>query len=200
MSDTLLHFTAEENPILTTNSSLALNVERCIVTLVGDRCVLAQSQFSRGAFRLLVLLLKSPAGCSYAELFACLFCPEAVFQRVVKASPQQVADILESYTLNWKERLKTLAAKGPLIYERELKRIRRLLKEKNSVSAIFAEQGFGLTVRVLYRKGYALRSAQHGYSYPLPQKEHTPEHASTGRERLHSIAGGRGNPGSRAPR
>jgi hypothetical protein len=167
MSDTLLHFSAEENPILTTNSSLALNVERCIVTLVGDRCVLAQSQFSRGAFRLLILLLKSPAGCSYAELFACLFCPEAVFQRIVKAQPQQVADILESYTVNWKERLKTLAAKGPLIYERELKRIRRLLKEKNSVSAIFAEQGFGLTVRVLYRKGYVLRSSQHGYSTTL---------------------------------
>jgi hypothetical protein len=165
MSNLLLHFPAEEFPILAQGSCLVLNANESIVTLVSNRHVIAQSQMSRSSFRLLVLLLKSPMGCYYAELFACLYCPEAVFQRVLRAPADQALKVLDPYIMQWSERLAALAEKGHLIYERELKRVRRLIKDKNSIHAIFQEQGFGLVVRVLYRKGYILRSSVSDITY-----------------------------------
>lgn len=165
MSYTLVHIRAKENPVLEPGACLVLNVERRLVTLVGDRCVLAQSQFSRSAFRLLVLLIKFHDGCYYAELFACLFCPEAIFQQVMRASAEEASKLLAPYTAHWRERLADLRRRsvstGPKkenLYEHELKRIRHLVRDKNGIDEIFAEQGFGLSVRVLYRKGYVLRA------------------------------------------
>ena len=165
MSYTLMHIRAKENPVLDSGSCLVLNVERRLVTLVGNQCVLAQSQFSRSAFRLLVLLIKFHDGCYYAELFACLFCPEAIFQRVMRASAEDASKLLAPYTAHWRERLADLrrrsVATGPKkenLYEHELKRIRHLVRDKNGIDEIFQEQGFGLSVRVLYRKGYVLRA------------------------------------------
>lgn len=165
MSDTLMHIRARENPVLESGTCLVLNVERRLVTLVGDQCVLAQSQFSRGAFRLLVLLVKFHDGCYYAELFACLFCPETVFQRVLRASEEDASKLLAPYTAHWRERLaelrrksRTSGTKRENLYEHELKRVRHLVRDKNGIDEIFQEQGFGLGVRVLYRKGYVLRA------------------------------------------
>ena len=114
MSYTLMHIRAKENPVLDSGTCLVLNVERRLVTLVGNQCVLAQSQFSRSAFRLLVLLVKFHDGCYYAELFACLFCPEAIFQRVMRASAEDASKLLAPYTAHWRDRLADLRRKsGP---------------------------------------------------------------------------------------
>ncbi len=180
MSNLLLHFSAEDLSILTQGSNLVLNADERIVTLVADQRVLAQSQISRGSFRLLVLLLKSPIGCYYPELFACLYCPDAIFQRVLKAPADQVAKILDPYIVYWSERLATLAEKGPLAYERELKRVRRLIKDKNSIHAVFQDQGFGLIVRVLYRKGYILRRSSLDIPYHDLRNRQTGTHAKIG--------------------
>ena len=177
MSYTLMHIRAKENPVLDSGTCLVLNVERRLVTLVGNQCVLAQSQFSRSAFRLLVLLIKFHDGCYYAELFACLFCPEAIFQRVMRASAEDASKLLAPYTAHWRERLAELRRKsmatGPKkenLYEHELKRIRHLVRDKNGIDEIFPEQGFGLSVRVLYRKGYVLRATPP--QMPSQRKKH----------------------------
>lgn len=162
MRNTLLHFPAQHVPFLVQGTTLAVNIEERIVTLVGNQALVAQGQLSSSALRLLVLLLKLPNGCLYPELFACLHCPDSVFRRIVHASAEQAVFILEPYTDRWRERLAEIVSQdGPKGYEQELKRIRRIVKESsrrnNNIHFMFQSQGFGLAVRVMSKKGYVIR-------------------------------------------
>jgi hypothetical protein len=150
-------FTAEEVPALAPEHCLLLNVEERIVTMLNAGHVCAQGRFSRSAFRLLGLLLRSPCGAEYVELLACLSCTEAVFRKMLMAaSREQAHALLAPQVERWSQHLERAACQGAPALEKELKIVRRALKERSGASTILQKNGFALTIRTLYRKGYLL--------------------------------------------
>src|SRR6476660_10658037 len=83
MRTQFVYLSPAEVPALPDGFQLMLNAEERIVTLLGPERIYAQCRFSKGAFRLLFLLLRAPHGANYAELLACLRCSEAVFRRLL---------------------------------------------------------------------------------------------------------------------
>jgi len=150
-------FSAEEVPALLPGHCLLLNVEERIVTMLDAGHICAQGRFSRSAFRLLGLLLRSPGGAEYAELLACLSCSEPVFRKLLEtASHEQVLALLAPQVERWSQHLERAACQGAPALEKELKIVRRALKERSGASTILQKNGFALTIRTLYRKGYLL--------------------------------------------
>jgi hypothetical protein len=160
MQRKFVQFSCGEVPALPAEHSLTLNIDERIVTLLGPGHICAQSQFPRGAFRLLCLLLRAPYGADYAELLACLSCPETVFRRVVNASShEQALAFLAPQTERWSKHLEYTARQGDAALEKELKMVRRAAKERCGANTVLQNNGFSLTVRALYRKGYLLDRA-----------------------------------------
>src|SRR5215472_6457923 len=114
-----IHFSSKDVPILPAEHSLLLNVEECIVTLLGKGQVCAQCRFPRSAFRLL-LLLKAPYGADYVELLACLRCSEVVFRKLVLASSyEQIGTILAPQIACIRLELEQMVLRGKEQLEKE---------------------------------------------------------------------------------
>lgn len=157
MQTQFVHLSSADVPMLPAGQQLMLNPSERIVTLLGPEHVYAQCRFSSSAFRLLFLLLRAPNGADYAELLAGLNCSEAVFRRLVAAtSYEQVLEILAPHIDRWHKHLERSAQQGNAALERELKMVRRAAKERRGVNPILKQNGFSLTVRAMYRKGYLL--------------------------------------------
>jgi hypothetical protein len=152
-----IHLSSREVPILPAEHVLLLNIETCIVTMLKQGQVCAQCRFPRSAFRLLILLLKASYGADYAVLLACLCCPEKIFHKLVLASSyEQIETILASQIMGIRRRLEQVELKGEGQIEKELKVVRRVVKERGGVNMLLQKHGFPLTVKNLHRKGYLL--------------------------------------------
>jgi hypothetical protein len=162
MTLALLHCPAETTRCLPPGTTLVLNADQRIVTLTEDgRRIRAQCRLSLGSFRLLTLLIKSPEGSHYAEMFACLHCPDIVFEQVWREeSVEQVRTILLPYTNHWQDYLSQVSARSVQDYEREVKMLRRLVKEKDGIHDKFHRYGFEVIVHTLYKRGYVLLPAR----------------------------------------
>lgn len=157
MRTQFVHLSPVEVPALPDGFRLMLNADERIVTLLGPERIQAQCRFSKGAFRLLFLLLRAPHGANYAELLACLRCSEAVFRRLLTAvSHEDVMTILAPQIDRWNKHLEQSARQGNAVLERELKMVRRAAKEHYGVDAVLKKHGFALAVKAMYRKGYLL--------------------------------------------
>jgi hypothetical protein len=160
MQAKFVHLSPEEVPALPKNHYLMLNVNERIVTLLGPEHVCAQCRFPRSAFRILFFLLKAPCGADYAELLACLCCSDTVFYKLLAAtSYERLCEILAPQIGRWHKHLERSSAQGKTLLEKELKIVRRAVKERNGASTILQQNGFALTVRAMYRKGYLLAPA-----------------------------------------
>ncbi len=147
-------------PALCAGHWLMLNANERIVTLLGPERIYAQCRFSNSAFRLLFLLLRAPHGANYAELLACLRCSDTVFRRLLTTSSHEdVLVILAPQIDRWNKHLERSALQGNAVLERELKMVRRAAKERHGVNALLKQNGFALTVKAMYRKGYLLTRA-----------------------------------------
>ncbi|GHO42783.1 hypothetical protein KSX_09460 [Ktedonospora formicarum] len=134
-----------------------LNADEYLVTLFSATRVHAQARFPRNAFRLLFLLLMVPYGASYAELLACLHCSEPVFhQMLIVSSREEVFSILAPQRDYWQRHLSDLTREDAAILERNLKMVRRAVKERNGINSLLQRHGFALRVSVLHGKGYVL--------------------------------------------
>ena len=159
MRTQFVYLSPAEVPALPDGFQLMLNAEERIVTLLGPERIYAQCRFSKGAFRLLFLLLRAPHGANYAELLACLRCSEAVFRRLLTTvSHEDVLTLLAPQINRWNKHLEQSALQGNSVLERELKMVRRAAKEHYGVDTILKKHGFALTVKAMYRKGYLLTS------------------------------------------
>jgi hypothetical protein len=160
----LVQLSAEAVRLLPVGYRLILNVREDIVTLLSPEAghIVAQCVFPHNAFRALVILLKSPRGASYAELYAAMRCPETVIRQVLASSSADQSEEFQVYVGLWHQHLEQAALKGNLALERELKPIRRAVREKRSVHALGRECGFGWRVRVQTRRGYQLLRAPVG--------------------------------------
>jgi hypothetical protein len=157
MRQKFVYLSPEDVPALPAEYFLALNADERIVTLLGHGRVCAQCRFSRSAFRLLFVLLRAPYGADYAELLACLRCSEAVFRKLLMApSYEQMLEILAPQIARWHKHLERCSNQGQDMLEKELKIVRRAAKERQGVNPVLQKNGFALTVRALYRKGYLL--------------------------------------------
>jgi hypothetical protein len=157
MRTQFVYLSPAEVPALPDGFQLMLNAEERIVTLLGPERIYAQCRFSKGAFRLLFLLLRAPHGANYAELLACLRCSEAVFRRLLTTvSHEDVLTLLAPQINRWNKHLEQSALQGNSVLERELKMVRRAAKEHYGVDTILKKHGFALTVKAMYRKGYLL--------------------------------------------
>ena len=157
MRTQFVYLSPAEVPALPDGFRLMLNADERIVTLLGPDRIYAQCRLSKGAFRLLFLLLRAPHGANYAELLACLHCSEAVFRRLLTTvSHEDVITILAPQIDRWNKHLEQSAQKGDVVLERELKIVRRAAKEHYGVDSILKKHGFALTVKAMYRKGYLL--------------------------------------------
>jgi hypothetical protein len=160
MRSYFVHFSHEDVPALPAEYHLMLNVNERIVTLLGHENVFAQCRLSKNAFRILFLLLRAPSGANYAELLACLHCSDTIFQRLLSTcSHEDALAILAPQVARWNKHLEYSAQKGNHILERELKMVRRATKERQGANTILKENGFALTVKPLYRRGYLLTQA-----------------------------------------
>jgi hypothetical protein len=158
MRQKFVYLSPEDVPALPAEHFLALNADERIVTLLGHGRVCAQCRFSRSAFRLLFVLLRAPYGADYAELLACLRCPETLFRKLLTASSyEQMLEMLAPHIARWHTYLERCSRQGSL--ERELKIVRRAAKERQGVDSVLRKNGFALAVRALYRKGYLLTHA-----------------------------------------
>jgi hypothetical protein len=157
MQKKFVSFSAEEVPALSADHYLLLNIEERIVTMLGPGHICAQTRFTESAFRLFGLLLRAPQGAEYAELLACLSCPETVFRKLLLAgSHEQALALLAPQVDRWNKHLERVAQQGASDLERELKMVRRALKERSGANTVLRKNGFALAVRTLYRKGYLL--------------------------------------------
>lgn len=157
MRQKFVYLSPEDVPALPAGYFLTLNADERIVTLLGHGRVCAQCRFSRSAFRLLFVLLRAPYGADYAELLACLRCSEAVFRKLLMApSYEQMLEILAPQIARWHTHLERCSDQGQDMLEKELKIVRRAAKERQGVNPILRKNGFALTVRALYRRGYLL--------------------------------------------
>ncbi len=157
MQKKFVSFSVEEVPALSADHRLLLNIEERIVTLLGPGHICAQTRFTESAFRLFSLLLRTPEGAEYAELLACLSCPDTVFRKLLLASShEQALALLAPQVDRWNKRLEQVARQGSSSLERELKMVRRALKERSGAHTVLQKNGFALAVRTLYRKGYLL--------------------------------------------
>lgn len=157
MPSQFMRLTPAEVPALPAEHWLVLNADERIVTLVGPERISAQCRFSTSAFRLLFFLLRAPYGANYAELLACLRCSETVFRKVFHTSSYEDALILLAPQIHrWHKHLERSAQQGNDVLERELKIVRRAAKERHGVNSILLKNGFSLTVKAMYRKGYLL--------------------------------------------
>ena len=157
MKTKFVSLSPEEAPILPTGHHLVLNIDERIVTLLVLGQISAQSQFSRNAFRLLFLLLNAPYGAGYAELLACLHCSESIFKKLLGASSyEQMVEILAPQVEIWSTHLARIAIRGKLALEKELKTVRRAVKERHGANTVLKENGFALKIKVVYREGYII--------------------------------------------
>ena len=155
-----VHLSSEEVPVLPKGHSLMLNASEHIVTLLGPGHVCAQCRFSRSAFRLLFLLLKAPHGADYAELLACLCCSDAVFHKLLVApSYERMRELLAPQIERWNKHLERTGQQEKTLLEKELKMVRRAVKERHGANTLLEQNGFALRVRAMYRKGYLLTRA-----------------------------------------
>lgn len=163
MGNKFVQLSQEDVPALPSGYHIMLNVEERIVTLIYQGRVCAQSRFSRSAFRLLCLLLRSPEGANYAELLACLRCSESTFRSLLAApSHEQALATLGSQVERWNKHLQRLARLSRTELEKELKMVRRAAKERCGANTILKKNGFTFSVQALYRKGYLLvRTHEH---------------------------------------
>jgi len=158
-----MHLSPAEVAVLPDGHQLMLNVDERIVTQMGPERIYAQCSFPRRAFRLLFLLLRAPYGANYAELLACLLCSETIFRRLLTTtSHEEALTILAPQVDRWHKHLDNCARQGNAILERELKMVRRAVKERHGVSSLLRKNGFALTVKAMYRKGYLLTQTPKG--------------------------------------
>jgi hypothetical protein len=157
MHTPFVQFSSADIAALPTGYCLVLHVNERIATLMGPECIRAQCRFPQSAFRLLFLLLRSPHGANYAELLACLRCSEPLFHRLLTTrSHEDLLTILAPQIDRWHRHLEQSAKQGRAVLERELKVVRRALKEAHGLNAFLQNNGFTLKVEVMYRKGYLL--------------------------------------------
>jgi hypothetical protein len=160
----LVHLSAEEVRLLPVGYRLILNISEEIVTLLPPEAgrIVAQCIFPHNAFRALVILLKSPRGASYAELYAAMRCPEAVIRQVLAQASADQSEEFQVYVGLWHQHLEQVALRGKPALGHELKPIRRAVKEKRSVHTLGRANGFGWRVRAQPRRGYQLLRAPIG--------------------------------------
>jgi hypothetical protein len=157
MSEKFVRLSCEDLPLLPVGYYLTLNMDEHIVTLLGPGHVYAQGRFSRSAFRIFCLLLKSPNGAEYAELLACLRCSEAFFRKLLAStSHEQMLELLAPHVERWNNHLEQSSRQGKSALEKELKMVRRAAKERHGANTLLKKNGFALTIRPLYRRGYLL--------------------------------------------
>lgn len=157
MRTPFMHFSTTEVPALPAGHRLLLNPNERIVTLMEHERIYAQCHLSNSAFRMLFLLLRAPHGANYAELLACLRCSETVFRRLLTSrSYEDTLSILAPQINLCYKHLEKSAQQGSTVLERELKIVRRAAKEPYGVSGALQRNGFTLTVKAMYRKGYLL--------------------------------------------
>lgn len=157
----LVHLSSEEVRLLLPGHWLVLNLEDEIATLFdpsGAR-VLAQCQFPHYAFRALILLLKSPRGASFAEIYAACRCPDPVIRQVLAAPDASQSEEFQVHVRLWHQHLEQVAARGKKASIHELKAVRRAVREKRSVHTLGRAHGFGWRVRAQPRHGYQLLRA-----------------------------------------
>jgi hypothetical protein len=157
MRTQFVQLSSADVPALPIGYCLVLNAHERIITLMGPEHICAQCRVSSSSFRLLFLLLRASHGANYAELLACLRCSETVFRRLlITNSHEDALTILAPQIDRWNKHLEHSAKQGHSILERELKMVRRAVKEPHGVSSVLKKNGFALTVRAMYRKGYLL--------------------------------------------
>nr|BBH87498.1 hypothetical protein KTC_22490 [Thermosporothrix sp. COM3] len=154
MSGAFLHFTAQETLALPAGHILMLNTEERIVTLFHAEYVRAQCRLTYSAMRLLFLLLLAPNGADYAELLACLHSKERGL--FTATSLTELRERLAPQIHHWSSWLKEAE---PEAVEQALKKVRRVIKERNGLNTLLEKHHFGMTIRVLYGKGYLLTGA-----------------------------------------
>jgi len=160
----LVHLSAEEVRLLPVGYRLILNIAEEIVTLLSPEAgrIVAQSVFPHNAFRVLVILLKSPRGASFAELYAAMRCPDTVIRQVLAAATADQSEEFQVFVGLWHQHLEEVALKGKQALAHELKPVRRAVKEKRSVHTLGRDSGFGWRVRAQSRRGYQLLRAPIG--------------------------------------
>jgi hypothetical protein len=160
----LVYLSAEEVRLLPAGYRLTLNIAEEIVILLPPEAgrVVAACVFPHNAFRALIILLKSPRGASYAEIYAAMRCPENVIRQILAAPAADQSEEFQVYVGIWQQHLEQVALKGNLALERELKPVRRAVREKRSVHTLGRENGFGWRVRIQTRRGYQLLRAPIG--------------------------------------
>jgi hypothetical protein len=160
----LVHLSAEEVRLLPAGYRLILNIAEETVTLLPPEAgrIVAQAVFPHNAFRALVILLKSPRGASFAEIYAAMRCPETVIRQVLAAATADQSEEFQVYVGLWHQHLEQVALKGKQALGHELKPVRRAVKEKRSVHTLGRDNGFGWRVRAQPRRGYQLLRAPIG--------------------------------------
>jgi hypothetical protein len=157
MRTSFMRFSAAEVPALPSGHQLFLNTHERIATLLEHERIYAQCHLSNSAFRMLFFLLRAPHGANYAELLACLRCSETIFRRLLTTRTyEDTLSILAPQINLCYIHLEKSAQQGSNVLERELKIVRRATKEPYGVSGALQRNGFTLTVKAMYRKGYLL--------------------------------------------
>lgn len=179
LQEKLVYLSPEDVRLMPAGHCLVINAEEQIVTLLHQETVrvVAQKQFPAYVFRALILLLKSTQGASYAQLFACLRCPEQVIRQLLAAPSAEQVREFQVDVAYWQRYLEQVALKGPQALNRELKPVRRAVKETRGLQPLLQQNGFDWRVRALYRRGYILLRAPVSvpakdktmYQKPLPQ-------------------------------
>jgi hypothetical protein len=181
-----IYLTPPQTRVLHPGQRLIINPQDLIVTLdsPASGLFLAQCRFPTAAFRALILLLKSQRGASYAELLTVLYASEEVFTQLLQAPTADDAPMFRAEVPRWQEHLDETTIridKDPKALERELKPIRRAVKQEGGIQTISRQEGFGWRIRSLPQRegcGYILLRSP---AYPPPNA--TPSsatgHAST---------------------
>lgn len=161
----VLTFSTKQLPILSGQERLVINeadqtVALSTVHTTGRRTIpkITLCHFPPGAFRgLVTLLLSFPEPASYARLAAAIQLPTA---QIIDMLRSQSLAPLHSHEEYWHRHLTQVAARqGPEAVHRELKLVRRAVKDPGGVADLLTSYIFGWRVKVAYKQGYLLEAA-----------------------------------------